>query len=352
MTNGKIRLTVSIVALAAAGAAAAGEQRVFGDSVTTCDNRGACEILALAGEQDEDPAWLRFTREPDADRILLLSIRAPRGAPPDRRWRLYVDERPVRTVAREEIYCEADDTPGLCEGIDLTDASGIEPLLRRLLDAAQLTLTADGAPIGNVSLRGIKAAALWVDERQRRLDTPTALVRRGERPFRPPAPVPLPTLRGQTDAWQPQAGAPRVLAAARASLGTAGCVDAGRGGDRLWRHRDGRWLAALDCAFGPYWVESRWLVSRDGRAWRALPLDAPTLDDDERAGILRDAGFDETLGILSTHARGRGVGDCGVERGFVDTGAAFTLYLDRRLPVCRGVPADAWPVVYRAILGD
>jgi hypothetical protein len=352
MATGIRILTTIALLLAGAGGAAAADQRVFGDSIATCDNRGACQILALASEQDEDPAWLRIEREPDEAALALLSIRAPRGAPPDRRWRLHVDERPARAVSRDEIFCDADDTPGLCEGVDLAGAALVEPLVRRLLDAAHVTLSADGAPIGNVSLRGIKAAALWVDERQRRLDTPTALVRRGDRPFRPPAPGPLPTLRAGTDAWQPQAGAARVLAAARASLGSSDCADVGRGDDRLWRHRDGRWLAAFDCAFGPYWVESRWLLSRDGRSWRPLPLAAPTLDDDERAGVLRDAGFDETLGILTTHARSRGVGDCGIERSFVDVGSTFALYLDRRMPVCRGVPPDAWPVVHRAILDD
>ena len=345
-------LTATALLLGATGAVADGVQRVFGDSIATCDNRGACAILALASEHDEDPAWLRIEREPDAAGILLLSIRTPRGAPPDRRWQLYLDERPARAIARAEIFCEADDTPGLCEGVDLTGDSTVEPLLRRLLDATHLTVTADGAPIGNVSLRGIKAAALWIDERQRRLDTPSALVRRGDRPFKPSAPIPLPTLRGQTDAWQPQRGAARMLAAARATVGASDCSADGRDGDRLWRHRDGRWLAALDCASGPYWVESRWLLSRDGRAWQPLPIEAPRVDDDERAGILRDAAFDETLGILETHARSRGVGDCGATRSFVDTGAAFTLYFDRRMPVCRGLPPDAWPVVYRAILAD
>lgn len=330
-----------------------GAQRVFGDAVATCDNRGACSILALASEDDEDPAWLRIEREPDETRLLTLSIRTPRGAPPDRRWRLYVDDRPVHQVAPNEIHCEADDTPGLCEGVDLTGEALVEPLVRDLLDAAALSVSADGAPIGHVSLRGIKAAALWVDERQKRLATPTALVRRGSTPFRPSAPQPLPRLRGTLDAWQPQlSGAVARFESARRALAEGECDPDGRGGDRLWRHRDGRWLAALDCAFGPYWVASQWLVSDDGRAWRPLPLVGPHADDQEPRGVLREAAFDETLGILSTRAPRRGAGDCGVERSFVDTGGAFTLYLDRRMPICRGLPADVWPVLYKALLAD
>lgn len=356
-----MRRRLAIAALAtlvwafAAPAVAASAQRVFGDAVATCDNRGACSILAVAGRQDEDPAWLWLEREPDATALLALSVRVPRGAPPDRRWQLYVDERPVHEVDRDEIVCDADETPGLCEGVDLAGAALVEPLVRRLLDAAHLTVTADGAVIGNVSLRGVKAAALWIDERQARLDTPGALVRRGSRPFRQPAPAPLPAVRAASEAWAPQrAGAARILDAARSTLEAADCSRDGRGGDRLWRHRDGRWLAALDCMVGAYGVASRWLVSRDARQWQPLALDAPFIDDavDEGRGLLREADFDETLGTLATRMRSRGVGDCGIERSFVDAGSAFVLYLDRRMPICRGVPPDRWPVAYRAILAD
>lgn len=351
MSIGKSLLGLSYWALTLA--IAAPEQRIFGDALASCDNLGHCSILAVSDEGDEDLAWLVFEREAGAEAIQALSIRSPRGAPPDRRWRLHIDERLAHVVAPDEIHCAADDTPGLCEGVDLEGAERVDTLIRALLDADRLTVSADGAPLGSVSLRGIKAAALWIDERQRRLDTRSALVRRGERAFTPPAWPAAPTLPASTDAWQEQPADQQRLDRARAALAAADCDRRATQADRLWRHREGRWLAALSCRFGPYWAASLWLWSEDGRRWRPLPLSAPLAgDEDEALGLLRDAQFDETLGTLVSIARSRGVGDCGVERHFVDTGREFALYLERRMPLCRGLPMEAWPVLYRAILAD
>ena len=56
-------------------------------------------------------------------------------------------------------------------------------------------MTIRGASTQDVSLHGAAAALLWIDEKQGRLDTPTALIRRGSRPAAlvPIAP-PLPTV--------------------------------------------------------------------------------------------------------------------------------------------------------------
>ncbi len=79
------------------------------------------------------------------------------------------------------------------------------------------------------------------------------------------------------------------------------------------------------------------------------------MPDPERGGRLVDQGnilvnpyIVEGGLVLSSFARGRGLGDCGVIADWAWDGGGFRLLGYTVMEECRGVPVDDWPVLYRA----
>jgi hypothetical protein len=199
-----------------------------------------------------------------------------------------------------------------------------------------------GPPLASSSLTGLAAAFLHMDERQRRLGTTGALIRRGPRADRAvPAAPPLPRVIQP----RPVGGAPRALSVAAATrlIGPdrARCDYAQRSVRPRAIRLDARHSLALvehPCGNGAYNVfTSAFIVDEAGRA---LPA---TLDSDSGMGpdranphVLVNADWDPGTRRLSGFARGRGLGDCGVEQEYAWDGARFRLVRRSEMGECRG----------------
>ena len=216
-----------------------------------------------------------------------------------------------------------------------------------------------GASTLAVSLNGAAAALLWIDEKQGRLNTPTALIRRGDRPASTvPVAPPLPTVTPAPAVDQGGFGDvnQRVPAALRARTEVGTCLKESAMpavSDMVMSARlDARTeLWAVPCGSGAYNVTHNWyLTGPDGRdprpailAGTAGPGADPVMPDNSTV----NGAYDPKTRTLSAFAKGRGIGDCGSAQTWAWTGDRFVLTQESTMGECAGVPSDLWPVAWR-----
>src|SRR5690606_37362270 len=203
-----------------------------------------------------------------------------------------------------------------------------------------------------VSLGGAAAAFLWIDERQGRLGTSTALIRRGDQPASgvPAAPAaPRVTLAAAV----PQNGLPQddlspaLLAHARVKE----CLAATRIGERfepdveVARLASDKLLWSVPCGSGAYnFTQAYFITAADGTA----PQPVAFLTSSASQDGLVNSRYDPKTRTLFAFARGRGSGDCGVMGLWGWTGERFALLEEKEMPTCTAVPQDLWPSTWRA----
>lgn len=312
-----------------AAAAFTPQERTFRDWYAVCDNAGRCSAYGANGLTT---GWIILTRDAGAGAPVQVAAgqaawdETEAGAAP----RLVLDGRPLA----------------------LSDDPARTLSLARDLARGQALSVIAGDQTVEVSLSGAAAALLWIDERQGRLDTATAVMRPGDEPAdRIPDPAPLPVVAGvaapaQTDL--PRSGVTLPLALRRLPE-VRSCLD------ELWpdaeplhsvaRLADGVYLWGVECFRGAYNLGQRfWITGEDGADPRPAAL--PTASG-EAVNELVNAAFDPASGTLDAFARGRGLGDCGVIQEWAWTGQAFALTREAVMSECAGMSAEHWPALYR-----
>jgi hypothetical protein len=317
---------MNFIALLAAAAAAPqpAELRIFQDWTVGCDNGRACHAVALMPESwPDDGLTMSVRRGPEA------------GAQPVVAFDLGADSN-ASAVSADGSRLAARLVGA--DGETRVAAADTAAVIGALRSAARLQLHgAAGKPLGTVSLKGASAALLYMDEQQRRIGTPTALVRRGTG-TRVAVPTPLPVVT-----------APRLSRARPIALGAAalkalrkkhGCAIDEVGGPEEAESAAlsaGDTLLLLACGSGAYNVSYvPFVVRRGGRADLA-PFDhRPGWWAEEGKPMLINAGWDKERGLLTSFAKGRGLGDCGTSADYAWDGRAFRLIEQAEMGECRG----------------
>jgi hypothetical protein len=250
----------------------------------------------------------------------------------------------------------------------LSEASDVEAPVGEIREDARAALDAlaqgkvmiiRGASTQEVSLHGAAAALLWIDEKQGRLDTSTALIRRGDRPASTvPVAPPLPTVTPAPAVDQAGFGDvdQRVPAALRTRTEVGTCLKESAMpavSDMVMSARlDARTeLWGVPCGSGAYNVTHNWYLTgpggRDPRpallAGAAGPDADPVMPDNSTV----NGAYDPKTRTLSAFAQGRGIGDCGSAQTWAWTGDRFVLTQESTMGECAGVPSDLWPVTWR-----
>jgi hypothetical protein len=305
------------------------EPKLFRDWVVACDNGRACEAQSLMPKADSE-GWLILGVMRDgapgaAPRIAFPGSQeeAPHPAA------LYADGRKLAvTIADGALGAEV--------------VAGKDLLISALRSAARLEARdARGNSLGNVSLAGASAALLYMDERQRRLGTVTAIVRPGPKPV---SAVPPPPAYPVVAAAALSARPPRRMAKTdwmKLRLEACGEEDAGRGGDPDFYRLDATHSLAyipVSCLSGAYNHAALLRVAGETGSWRAPDMDVPVdqAGEGEPAGVVFNAGWDGASGELGMFMKGRGIGDCGSAERFVWDGRRFRLVEQTRMDECRG----------------
>ncbi|WP_315761796.1 DUF1176 domain-containing protein [Sphingomonas sp. Y38-1Y] len=291
--------TLLALAAPAMAQAAPGELRRFGDWIVGCDNTLRCEAAALGPEADPfDKPLLSFVREP-----------GPGGA---------IDITLDSEAKLSDITVDGKRT-------------GDQPLAIARAFAAGL-----GARIGKegaLSLTGAAAALRYIDDRQRRGGTVDAIVARGSASGaaapRPPAPV----IRVPRIAGRAAALAPAMLERMRKTADCQPIDDAAMARPELHPLGGGRTLAIVPCGLGAYQSWSAIYVT-DGTRFAPARFDVPPNGDGEVVPTVVTPSYDR--GILSSYAKGRGLGDCGVSQSYAWDGRSFRLTERAEMTECRG----------------
>ena len=317
--------------LLAAAAPQPSEVRTFQDWTVACDNGLQCEAVALLPENREgDVEWeqwvtLMLRRGGQAADGPVLILQGFEGSPAA----LLADGRPLPVRFDEHV-----------DGVTVI---GDERMLIDTLRSAQVLDVRDaaGASLGRISLTGASAAMLYMDEKQRRLETVTAMVRRGARPASTvPAPPALPRVR------RAAAASDRPIEVSDAEIAKlrqeTGCTLDEVGGPDTYESEalaTGRTLILLACGTGAYNLSSVPILAQrtGGRLVTSIaPFDAQWGLESEGHPVLINGAWDPETRRLREFSKGRGLGDCGTRAEYVWDGTSFRLVDQEEMPDCRG----------------
>jgi hypothetical protein len=317
-----------IALLVALGATAPtpAELKTFKDWIVGCDNGDLCQADGVMPQDNFDAATIAVRREAEAGAQPEIWIRVSDGKPAD----VAADGKPLHLhlTLRDQDYGEAysvavADSPRLASA--LTSAKSLS------------VIDSNGQSIAPISLNGSTAALLYMDDRQHRVGTVTALVRKGAAQASAiPAPPTLPTIPSPSGANQ----APAKLTAAEVhkirSENDACGDDQSKEQNPEYDRLDANSTLALipeECASGAYnYAFAAVIVGNDGK-YRDAEFDDAKLEGDD--GTF-NAEWDPKARTLLTGMKGRGIGDCGGWSTYTWDGQRFRLIKLDVMDDCRG----------------
>ena len=232
------------------------------------------------------------------------------------------------------------------------DSATINAFLQQVQEAQAITLE-NG--LQKISLQGLKAALLFIDNRQKRVGSETAWIGKGEEP--PLSVPPAPALRTVAKVDMTQSPLSRdelndLMDYGNERMNNSACsLDPFRREVRVAALTDDKVLLMTSCEAGAYntiWLA--WLVSRQrpfiARPLRlTLPFQPP--GDAPRAIELVNASYDDRHQELVTLDKGRAPGDCGTQTRWRYDGQRFSLVRYARQPQCDNWQGpDAWPTLW------
>jgi hypothetical protein len=283
-----------------------GALKTFGDWTVGCDNGGRCAMASLLPEGAfGDGPTMMLTRDPGpAGRYGVEA--GDDGNPP----RFTVDGRAV--------------------------AGDADAIAAAMANGTALTLAGQA---GKVSLKGVNAALRYIDAAQGRVGTVTATIAKGTAAAAtvPAAPA-LPTVA----ALRLEPSDAKLPAAVTAEMNRIGQCEMGDGVDAtptIAKAPDGKLLVVLPCSAGAYNVIGALFVV-DGTKVTPAQADAPAGFDetgaDSQTPVHSVVNGDFDGNVLTSYAKGRGLGDCGVSQRFAWDGARYRLVEQSEMGECRG----------------
>jgi hypothetical protein len=316
-----------LIAAATAAAPKPGELRTFRDWAVGCDNGRACHATSLLPEDSD--------QEPN----VMVSVERAAGANAPPRLTVMGSEGKGFTLAADGNTFRLRPAPGTSD--QRVDSAETGAALAAMRSSAALTVEdGRGRSLGTISLAGISAALLYMDETQKRIGTVTALVRPGTRPAGAvPPPPPLPTVRSAAAHGTLKVDDARIAALRTESECIAENAD-WPGYDVEQQPLDAdHSLILLGCGAGAYnysyvpYVATR----RGGRVAVAQATFDLRPDWGESATpMLVNAAWDPKEGLLTSFSKGRGLGDCGIGSDYAWDGQKFRLVHQTEMHECRG----------------
>jgi Protein of unknown function (DUF1176) len=306
----------------------------FGYWVAACDNARHCEALALPPEDGSQAEWTLYVSRKAAPSAL------PRvGADPAfGEWD--GEPRPVRLDIDGRQTEFGFDAEGWAVGDPMS-------LLRAIATARAVTIAdLSGKKLGSLPVEGASATLRWLDDRQKRAGTVTAIVARSDRPaISVPSPPALPRIVQPPVSLKP----PRYLGDAdvKAVLkGTNFCDEEPFEEVKAYRLDAGHTVGIIPCMQHAYQSSYAVVIIDEGGKWRPAPIEQPEPPDEyfepAYAHLLTAGDYVAKDRLLWMAAKGRGLGDCGSSASWAWDGEIFRLASYHALHECRGAPPGTW----------
>lgn len=321
----KPQLALLALGVALAVGAQAGEF-VYKDWAAACDNTRHCEAVGYQSMEEGDPVTLWLGRDAGGNAPVLGKLMVYADDVDDE------DDHATLSIRAGEVLIK-----GIKQDMTAAQMARLLPALKK----ADVARVSDGKREWLLSLSGLNAALLKIDDVQGRVGTLTALVRPGSKPASAvPAALPAPALRAapllkQRDS--DKALLPQLLDA----LKDADCesiASEGAYGD-VYRISETQLLVVRQCWLGAYQgAYGVWRVN-DKPPYAPVRLMLPDADGKEQDSAV-EAYFED--GVLSSYAKGRGINDCGSFNSWLWTADGFKLLESSSGPQCRGMPGGGF----------
>ena len=308
-----------------------GTLKTFADWTVGCDNTLRCTLASLLPEQGlgEDAITLNIMRAPGA---------VARGGGT---VSLALETRNDQaTTTRPPASFAVDGEP-----VALRDAAA---LAAGIANAGSLKiLDAKGATLATLSLKGAAAALRYMDAQQGRAGSIDAIVAKGPAPSRAPTPL-RPVIAAIPLTAGPRLAPASLTPAQIATMRKRGACDLGGasgGGDptpfapEVHALGDGKSLVILPCSTGAYNLIGALFIV-EGAVVTPARTDAPAgfaatgAESGTPVQSVINGAFEN--GVLTSYAKGRGLGDCGSHESFVWDGTRFRLSEQADMGECRG----------------
>jgi hypothetical protein len=344
-------LPLSAIFTLPASAAAPGKVPAYleaKDWLIACDNARRCDARGFSDDHQGTEMIITRDAGPNAWPRIVLESMGP--LPPDNAT---LDGKPFALPKTVKSGVFDKDTPG--SDTLAVDGQAAVDLLKQLRNGTKLSF---GAPKGDtdpsVSLSGLAAVMLTMDDVQGRIGTETAVARPGTAKAAgvPPAP-PLPTAgKGAPPPAKPFSGAEAaalVKALRNSPLMKQADCDGGidKPEDSASKLTDHLGVVMLECLRGAYQSSDLVLLVTDGKASTAKQLTLPVPLQKDPVDLFGNAAFDAGTATLSTSAKGRGLADCGMSASWIFDGKGFVLQSYNRQDKCGGIEPGDWPVLLR-----
>ena len=312
------------------------ETKTFRDWTAVCDNGNDCAAYGPA-EDNGGYVMVKIAAGPDARPQVLADS-----------WALEAGTELIRLDIDGQNY--SGKTENRDEFNVLTIDRPSHQLMNAIANGRAMTLSAKGERV-SVSLTGAAAAFLWIDERQGRLGTTTALIRKGNRPASsvPAAPA-LPRVTAAASVAQndlPKDLSARITALPRARECASLYENMSMGKDDWAVHRlnADTLLWELPCGSGAYnFSQAYFLSANDGSNARAVDFPTPRGPIDS----LVNSSFDSATNTIGAFGKGRGLGDCGSMGSWAWTGREFVQLSEDNMNDCLGIHWELWPSTWRS----
>ena len=228
MRSSAARLLGAGLIAAAALSAASADIKQFRDWIAACDNLRACSAYGFDVELSGN-TYIRLERAGAAEAPLRITIAV--DAQRDVKFRLAFDDPALAGLPSAPVTGEATGDDDELKRLTISEPQAVAAALASLRKAKTLVVTRidpANAPASDpvkseISLSGLAAALLWIDDQQKRVGTVTALIGRGDKPA---AAVPVvPALPVVTAATRPNGPVPKKAPAAVIAKARAVCED-------------------------------------------------------------------------------------------------------------------------------
>ena len=300
------------------------EVKQYRDWVVSCDNARYCEAVGL------DP----FGKGP-LEVTITNSVHDAVGAQvsivhhgKDQDFRLFLDGQPLPNG-------------GATAGVVRYQGDSAKQIARRLAEGHYLTARdRSGQKISAASIFGVKAALLYMDDRQERSGTTGAIIKTGSKSVSEILPGWSTTLTLSAAGREKPTNVPKSVT--DKLLVATNCdshIDTPADDFAISRLDEESTLLILPniCLSGAYNLASQAYVVSNSGEYRAAEFDIdPGMGGDNASNWVANVLWDEQGATLETSVLTRSLGDCGRRRYFIWNGESFNLFKQEDMPVCGG----------------
>jgi Protein of unknown function (DUF1176) len=320
----------------------------FSDWTVECDNVRTCSAFGFPAEAQERKGFIRLERaggpQSPAEVSITIFVDGAVGSAP---LSLKIDGKPIPGVA--SLRDGASGQAGRDGFTTRLSSDELGPFVAAIRRGVTLTLAGAKGEVA-ISLRGAVASLLNIDDVQGRIQTMTALVRKGDDRFVaviPPEPDIVAVKPVQTiDA--DKSLAVKLRERLKSDLEER-CGDVSADSeftDEVFALDANHDLVGLVCSTGYNVTMDYWIVNTSDVA-NVMPVKFEAPGKAPGNGLV-NAKFDKLTGAIDFSRKDGGAGACGASGRYVWTGEKFALASYTEMGPCRGVPPKDWPIIWRA----